>query len=217
MSVTRSVILSGGGEYADPWHPFAATSEQIAGVLRGLGHDVQICDRVADRVADLRDAGLIVVNAADGPQADTSAAQAGLLAALERGIGVLAVHVGACTLLRLPAWESVTGARWITGQSMHPRTGPSHILTYPERHVIAGPVSAFDIVDERYAYLRTAPDIVPLAEHEHDGRLHPLVWAREAGPSRVVTDLLGHDTRSYDCAEHRRLISRAARWLTGAL
>ena len=85
---------------------------------------------------------------------------------------------------------------------------------YPGRHPICAPVADFDITDERYAYLRTAPDIVPLAVHEHIGELHPLLWARVRGKSRIVTDLLGHDERSYDSPEHRQLISRAARWLT---
>jgi len=212
--MTRSLILSGGGEYSDPWHPFAATSDRIAAVLTDLGHEVEISDFVGERLADLRDCDLIVVNAAGGPQADTAAAQAGLLAALDRGLGVLAIHVGVCTLARLPLWESVTGAAWISGQSMHPKVGPCRIITYPRRHVICAPVADFDIVDERYTDLRTAPDIVPLAVHEHAGALHPLLWAREPGRSRIVADALGHDERSYDSAAHRELISRAAQWLT---
>jgi type 1 glutamine amidotransferase len=214
--MTRSLILSGGGEYSDPWHPFAATSERMASVLAELGHDVEISDLVADRVADLSECDLIVANAAAGPEADTGAAHAGLLAALDRGVAVLAVHVGACTLLGLPVWESVTGAAWITGRSMHPKAGPCRIITYPQRHAICAPVPDFDIVDERYTCLRTVPDIVPLAAHEHAGELHPLLWARVRGKSRVVTDLLGHDERSYDSPAHRQLISRAARWLTSA-
>jgi hypothetical protein len=76
----RSLILSGGGACADPWHPFAATSERIAGLLASLGHEVEISDDVADRAADLSGWDLIAVNAAAGPEAaDTSAAQAGLL------------------------------------------------------------------------------------------------------------------------------------------
>ena len=221
--MTRSLILSGGGAYADPWHPFAATSQRIAGLLAALGHHVEISDLVADRVADLRGWDLIVVNAASGPQAGTSAAQAGisaaqagLSAALDRGLGILAVHVGACTLLRLPVWESVTGAAWITG-SMHPKAGPARIITYPGRHPICAPVADFDITDERYTWLRTAPDVLPLAAHQHQGGLHPLLWARPRGKARVVTDLLGHDERSYDSPAHCELISRAARWLTGTL
>jgi uncharacterized protein len=215
--MTRSLILSGGGEYRDPWHPFAATSRRIADLLEAQGHEVEISESVAGSVADLRGWDLVAVNAAAGPEADTGAAQAGLLAALERGVGVLAVHVGATTLLRLPEWESVTGAAWVSGRSTHPKTGPCRIVTYPGRHPICATVDGFDLTDERYTYLRTAPDIVPLAVHEHDGGLHPLLWARVLGRSRVVTDALGHDERSYDSAAHCELISRAARWLTGAL
>lgn len=215
--MTRSLILSGGGEYRDPWHPFAATSARLAGLLRILGHEVGVCESVGDRVADLAGWDLVVVNAAAGPPADTAAPAAGLRAALDRGVGVLAVHVGACTLLGLPDWESVTGAAWVSGQSMHPKTGPCRIITYPARHPICSPVADFDIVDERYSALRIAPDVVPLATHEHEGELHPLFWARVLGRSRVVTDALGHDERSYDSAAHSQLISRAARWLTREL
>ncbi len=212
----RSLILSGGGAYGDPWHRFAATSERLAAVLAGLGHDVEISDQVAGRVADLAGWDLMVVNAAAGPGASAEA-QAGLCTALDRGIGVLAIHVGACTLLGLPMWESVTGAAWVPGQSAHPKAGPGRIVTYPERHPICAPVTDFEIIDERYTNLRIASDIVSLADHEHAGGLHPLLWAREVGRSRVVTDVLGHDERSYDSDAHRQLISRAARWLTGAL
>jgi hypothetical protein len=67
------------------------------------------------------------------------------------------------------------------------------------------------------AGLRAALDVVPLAAHEHAGRPHPLLWTRVRDNTRIVTDLLGHDERSYDSAAHRELISRAARWLTRAL
>ena len=213
----RSLILSGGGAYRDPWHPFAATSERLAGLLRTAGHQVQVSEAVADSLADLTGCDLIVVNAAAGPEADTSAAAAGLRAALDRGIGVLAVHVGVTTLLRLPFWESVTGAAWVTGRSMHPKAGPGRIITYPGRHPVCVAVTDFDIVDERYAYLRIAPDIVPLAAHEHAGELHPLLWARTRGPSRIVADTLGHDERSYDTPAHRQLITHAAQWLIRTL
>ena len=46
------------------------------------------------------------------------------------------------------------------------------------------------------------------------GARHPMIWAREHGPGRVVYDGLGHDARSYDSADHRALLLRAAAWLT---
>ncbi len=216
----RSLILSGGGAYGDPWHPFEATSERLAALLAALEHDVEISEHVAANVADLAGWDLVVVNAAAGPEAParvTKAAQAGLAAALDRGVGVLAIHVGVCTLLRLPTWESVTGASWVTGRSLHEKAGPARIIVYPERHPVCADIAAFDIVDERYANLRIASDVVPLAAHEHAGGFHPLLWARGLGRSRVFVDALGHDVRSYDAPAHRELISRAARWLTQTL
>jgi hypothetical protein len=136
--MTRSVILSGGGLYRDPWHPFALTSGRLAKILGQAGHQVEIEENVAGRVADLGDADVIVVNAAAGPEQDTTAAQAGLQAALSRGIGILAVHVGVTTLLGWPEWQAVTGAAWVRGQTMHPPAGPCTVRTYPGRHVIIG-------------------------------------------------------------------------------
>ncbi len=55
---------------------------------------------------------------------------------------------------------------------------------------------------------------MPLVTHRHDGRQYPLLWAREAGRSRVVADTLGHGVESYDSAGHQRLLTRAVEWLT---
>jgi type 1 glutamine amidotransferase len=213
----RSLVLSGGGAYADPWHPFPQTSARLADVLWSLGHQVEVTDFVADRVADLSGFDLIVVNAAAGP-AGTPASQerprTGLRTALDRGVAVLAVHTGVCTLARLPEWEAVTGAVWIPGVSGHPKLGPAHVQTHPDRHPIVAGLPSFDLTDERYVGLRLAPGIVPLASHRHNGRQYPLVWAREVGRSRIVADALGHDVASYQSAAHRQLLTRAVQWLT---
>jgi hypothetical protein len=50
-SMARSLILSGGGEYRDPWHPFAATSERLAGLLAALGHAVEVSEPSPTRSA----------------------------------------------------------------------------------------------------------------------------------------------------------------------
>lgn len=53
----RITVISGSGRYADPWHPFAETSQRIAGILRDAGHDVTVSDDVDARLAALaRDA-----------------------------------------------------------------------------------------------------------------------------------------------------------------
>ena len=69
------------------------------------------------------------------------------------------------------------------------------------------------MLDERYSYLETRPDVTVLYDHHFEDGRHPLVWAREAGPGRVVYDALGHDVTSYDSPGHRALLERSIRWL----
>ena len=45
--MTSALILSGGRDYTDPWHPFAETSRRLAGVLETAGCTTLIEDSVA--------------------------------------------------------------------------------------------------------------------------------------------------------------------------
>jgi type 1 glutamine amidotransferase len=216
--MAKALILSGGGPYADPWHPFAATSSRLAEIAGSLGYDVETAEQVEERLVDLEDIDVLIVNAAAGPvTAARESALASVGAFLARGGGVLAIHVGASTLIDMPEWEQVTGMAWVKGVSMHPPLGPAHVLVHPERHAIAAPLHDFDLVDERYCHLRLAPDIVPFVSHDHEGTNEPLVWARSYGSARVVTDTFGHDARSFDAPEHRELLLRSLQWIAGTL
>ncbi len=214
----KTLVLSGGGRWADPWHAFAATSTRLAWIAESLGHTVEIAEELEERLVDLSGIDVVVVNAADGPVTDAhDAAISGMHAFLARGGGVLAIHVGASNLLGMPEWEGTTGMKWVDGVSMHPPLGPSHVLVHPERHAIAAPLHDFDLVDERYCHLRLAPDVFPFVSHEHEGTNEPLIWARNFGKARIVVDALGHGVESYDSGEHHELIQRSLLWLTGTL
>jgi type 1 glutamine amidotransferase len=216
--MAKALILSGGGRYSDPWHPFAATSMRLAGIAESLGHTVEIAEELEERLVDLSGVDVVVVNAAGGPvTAAHDASISGMRAFLARGGGVLAIHVGASNLIGMPEWERVTGMSWIDGVSMHPKLGLAHVLVHPERHAIAGPLRDFDLVDERYCYVRVASDVVPFVSHEHEGTNQPLAWARQYGNARIVADALGHGVESYDSREHHELILRSFQWLTGTL
>jgi len=223
----RAVILSGSGRYAERWHRFAETSAALAGIVAGAGYRVEVSDDLLAGLAALGDADLLVVNAGD-PESplpegaeepaeptedEIAAAAAGFDAALERGIGVLAVHRAASTLPEIPGFGHALGARWIEGASWHPPIGEARVHIVGT-HAIADQLEDFTVFDERYSALRLDGIIEPIAEHEEDGIRHPLVWARELGPSRIVYDALGHDVRSYESAEHRELLGRALEWLS---
>lgn len=237
----RAVILSGSGRYADPWHPYAETSAALAEILEAAGFTSIVTRDVDAALAGLDDSvRLIVVNAGDpagpvprdvrdsrvpvpdGPQpgeaADPeviTAANAALDAAVDRGVGVLAMHAAASSLRDYPAFDRLIGARWERGRSWHPPIGDAHVHVVGDHRIAAG-LADFRVFDERYADLRRFEAVEPIAGHEHDGRWHPLVWARESGRSRLVYDALGHDARSFVSSGHRELLVRSLDWLAGA-
>jgi type 1 glutamine amidotransferase len=85
---------------------------------------------------------------------------------------------------------------------------------HPERHPIAAPLDDFDLIDERYCYLRVDSEVVAFVSHEHENTDQPLAWARDHGTARIVVDALGHGVESYDSTEHHELILRSFQWLT---
>jgi type 1 glutamine amidotransferase len=222
----HAVLLSGAGRYADPWHPYAETSARLAELVVAAGFTVDIADDVDHAIANLTDdVSLLVVNAGDphGPNpAGESVAAAeppvlteantALDAAIDRGLGILAVHSAAASLRDYPAFERALGARWVRDHSWHPPIGEAavHIAG---NHAIAEGLADFTVFDERYTDFRLDGVIEPIAEHSHEGIRHPLVWAREFGRSRLVYDALGHDARSYDSTGHRGLLARSLEWL----
>jgi type 1 glutamine amidotransferase len=215
----RATIATGTGRYADPWHPFPETSARIAAALRDDGWDVTIDDDVDHALAHLDGVDLLVVNAGDPWRhgdvelehfADP-AADAGLMAAIARGIGIVAVHAALSTLRDHPAWREAIGGEWEPGRSWHPPIADAHVRVVDTDHPVTDGMPGIDVFDERYSDLAVDDGTRVLAEHDVDGTAHAAVWVREQ-PTRAVVSSLGHDARAYDSPEHVALIQRAARW-----
>jgi len=210
--VTRALVFSGGGDYADPWHPYAESSEQLAELLRMWGRDVEVADRVAPAVEALADRPeLLVINAGAGPDPHPLDAElaGAAIAHVETGGDLLVVHLSTGLFPGDDAWEAMIGARWIWNVSGHPPHGPFTVLIDADPRT-AG-LGDFTIDDESYSRLRLGDGSRVLASHQHDpdGIRHPLVWTREHGAGRVVVDLLGHDGASFENLGHRTLLERA--------
>lgn len=219
----RAVIATGAGRYADPWHPFPATSARIAAALRDDGWDVTVDDDVDHALAHLDGIELLVVNAGDPwrhgdtelePRTDP-AADAGLRSAIDRGIGIIAVHAALSTLRDHPVWREAIGGEWVPGRSWHPPIADAHVRVVDGDHPVTARLAGFDVVDERYSDLAVDDGARVLAEHDVDGTAHPAIWVREK-PTRAVVSSLGHDERAYDTPELVGLLQRAARWAARA-
>jgi type 1 glutamine amidotransferase len=225
----RALLLSGTGRYADPWHPFAETSRALAGLLGEAGFDVEIPADVDAALAllgrtDEADLpALLAVNVGlprDGlPSPGTPEAAAGLTRWLDSGLPLWVSHSSSTSFLELPAWEEGLGGRWIRGRSMHPDYGLARISVRQGFGPVDG-VPDFELMDERYSYLRTSPRVTVHATHLHDGVEHPVLWSLERvsgngeSSGRTFYDALGHDAASYESPEHRDVVLRAAAWLS---
>ncbi|CAH0149010.1 hypothetical protein SRABI98_00738 [Microbacterium sp. Bi98] len=213
----QAMLASADGRYTDPWHPFTDTTDCLRRVLQRIGFEVTVAP-VDEAMQHLQDIDLLVVNAGDPwrhdapPATGVSAASiSGIESALRGGIGVLAMHTSLSSLRDYPAWAPATGRIWLPGISMHPPISETQLSW--SKHPLAG-TETLSVFDERYAYLQAIGDSEIVAEHEHDGVQHPLVWVREHLGSRIAVDLLGHDTRSYESESHLALIERLANWVT---
>lgn len=224
--MTRNLVLSGG-----VGHDFGTTSALLAAVLaeEGVKSEVE-----TDIVAGVERAAaghydMVTVNAlrwrmlADryAPQraahgfsmpAGTARDLAGFVAG---GGSLLGVHTASICFDDWASWKQVLGGVWRWEVSSHPPLGPARVAATAVAHPLTEGLDEFDIVDEIYGFLDLEPDVQPLLTSAHGGADHPVLWARSHGSGRVVYDALGHDRRSYESAEHRRVLRRAARWLTG--
>lgn len=216
MTSPQVLIVSGAGRYADPWHPFAETSARLAELLTAAGFAVEVDENVDARLADPGTVGLLVLNLGNPqePSGQDAATRAGLLAHLARGLPLLAMHVSATSLPAVAEWEAILGGIWVRGTTFHPPYGPAHVEIADRGHPITRGLADFELQDERYTGMRVAPSVHVLAQHRQGGVAHPLLWTNRYGDADVVYDALGHDTASFESAEHRELLRRAARWLT---
>ncbi|HET9872176.1 MAG TPA: ThuA domain-containing protein [Propionibacteriaceae bacterium] len=206
-----ALVVSGGGPYADAWHRFAETSGRLADIIAGLGHSVEVTDDVEAALAAPA-CRLLVINIGN-PQPShpgpTTAVSAGLQGHLDGGGALLGIHSSA-TVTALPR---ILGGRWVPGITMHPTQGHAKIIRTDTTHPITTGLGDIDVVDERYSYLATEPDVTVLYEHDYQSVRHPVVWTRETERCRVVYSALGHDTASYDSLSHVALLRRAVTWL----
>ncbi|MCU1474631.1 ThuA domain-containing protein [Amnibacterium sp.] len=212
----RATVVSGGGRFADPWHDFPETSRRLGEVAAEAGFDVAVIDDVPAALA--RAAALLILDVGRPSESDAvedAVVRAALLAAHERGAGILAMHAAVMSFPAVPEWEAIAGGVWVDGVSMHPPYGEARVRVTDTAHPITAGVADFALNDERYTALRIDPGVQVLAVHEHEGQAYPLLWTRTGATGRVVTDVLGHDAASYEAGPHRVLLARAMRWAAG--
>ena len=216
MTSVLAWVVSGGGRFGDPWHPFAETSAALAGAIRDRGGEVVVSeDADVDLAALSGVAGpdLLVLNLGwHGPERFAEPAAQGLVAALERGLPTLLVHSTLTAFPDWPLWHQIVGGGWTYGTTYHPDYGAGLALPRTDHPLSAG-LDRLVIEDERYTQLWVDDPRAVFLEHEEGGQRHPLAWTRVWGRSPIVVDALGHDAASYRAPGRALLLQRELDWL----
>lgn len=214
--MTSALVVSGGGRFGDPWHPFAETSSALAAALAGRGCAVTVSEDADAGLATLGEGplpSLLVVNIGwHGPDRFAEPATAGLVAALDRGLPTLLVHSTLTAFPEWPLWRSIAGGGWTYGTTYHPDYAPGVVLAEPG-HPLTERLEQLAIEDERYTALTVEATSAVFLTHEEEGQRHPIGWTRSWGRSPIVVDALGHDARSYAAPGRVTLLERELDWL----
>jgi type 1 glutamine amidotransferase len=139
---------------------------------------------------------------ADGSLTDELTA--GLVAAVEGGLGFVGLHAASAAFKTNEAYHGLVGSWFVT----HPPIGPYRVEIVDRDHPVTRGVDDFEVVDERYEVRPAADDLRVLARA--DG--HPQVYVREVGRGRVCYLAPGHDRRALEHPSYVRLVHQALAW-----
>ena len=136
-------IVSGHGRYADPWHPFAATSAGIASVAAEADLDHHVVEVTPDVLGDLSGIEVLVINTGGGgPDPDLSPdpawSEAFVTAEqwIRDGGRLLATHQATNGFPDWPGYRELLGGHWRPGTSMHPPISEARFAPVPGRRTI---------------------------------------------------------------------------------
>lgn len=216
--MSRILVFSGAGPYADQWHPFAETSSAVAEVLSAEGHIVGVRESQPGSLTDVAAFDLLVINsggrAGGADPLDTeswTADHTALADFFANGGPILGLHTAVGTFPDWDGWRSIIGGQW-TADSFHPDMGPATFTpaTDAGAHPVWAGLSSVEVIDEKYSLLAVSASSTPLVIHTTDGAAHTMGWA--VG-NTVIYDGLGHDARSYASTGRRRLLMNEVDWL----
>jgi type 1 glutamine amidotransferase len=209
--MARCVLLSGAGDYADPWHPFDDLARVLVQVLQPVvGEPAVRTDVEAALAEQTGGTDLLVVNVGNaGAGTPGEAARAGLHRHLAAGRALLVLHVSATGFPDWPDWEAILGGRWVEGTTFHPERGTVRVRIDQGSPIVDG-LRDFETEDEAYTALGVHDGVTVLAHHDLDGVAHPLGWVHRFGDAPVGYLALGHDVRAYDAEGTRDLVRRTA-------
>jgi uncharacterized protein len=158
----------------------------------------------------------------DMNQTLTSAQRQGLLALLDRGIGLVSLHHNLGSYLEWPEYHKVIGGSWLAkkvtidgddhGPSTYEHGQDISIKIADKDHPITKGLADFVIHDETYGKTYTSPSVHVLLNADNPKNTVPFAWTNHHGKSRVVYLQAGHDAEAWKHPCFQEILKRSIRW-----
>jgi len=202
-----AVLFLGDGGHHRPAVIYASVAEQ----LRPLGVDLTYSEDVRQLVPDnlaKYDCLLIYRDSGELPREN----EAALLAYIEAGKGLVAVHCASHCFRNSAKYTALVGGRFAQHE-----TGEFRARIIDAQHPAMRGVKSFESWDETYVHNELSEDRRVLMVREQAGGYEPYTWVREQGAGRVYYTALGHDERTWRRPEFHTLLATALQWAGGRL
>src|SRR5262245_19465749 len=200
-----SVLFLGDRGHHEP----ARRAQDLYQVLTARGIDLTYTEEVAaldrDRLARF-DCVLIYANHTE----ITPAQEAALVAFVEEGKGLVAVHCASACFPSSERYRALVG-----GQFLRHGEGVVHTEIVRADHPAIEGLPPLESWDETYVHRLLTADRVVLAERVSSAEREPYTWVREQGKGRVFYTAWGHDRLTWSQPAFQALLERGIRWATG--
>ncbi len=138
----------------------------------------------------------------------TPAQEQALLAFVEGGKGLVALHCASAMFTESPAYIPLVGGEFKT----HGTGDFTAEIVQPEHPVMKG-LAPFSTWDETYVHGRHNPvDRTVLMERVDDKGREPYTWVRTQGKGRIFYTAYGHDERTWRNPGFQALVERGTVW-----
>jgi hypothetical protein len=189
----------------------------FAPYLESQGYDVTVSDSLDVYLDKALMMGLNLIVPVWTMGSITNEQEAGLLEAVESGIGIAGWHGGMGDSFRNNVrYQFMVGGQWVA----HPGGVIDYEvnITKPEDPIVAG-LDDFAMHSEQY-YMHVDPSNEVLATTtfggEHcpwiEGTVMPVAWKRTYGAARVFYTSLGHVASDFNVPEAREIVKRGMLW-----
>ena len=140
----------------------------------------------------------------------------------QQGKPLLFLHHSIASYQNWPEFEKIIGGKYVEAARGVPKEDQSN---YEHDVWVYSKVENYTAVtvglteprffDEIYGNVRISDDIIPLLRTRHPKSMEYIAWQHEYSNSQVVYIQPGHDYRTYESEEYRKLLLQAIKFLGG--